>query len=70
MENVNPELPLTVTLTAAQWNSVLALVAEGPWRLSDPLIKSITRQVFEGAGAAQRQAPALNGAEEPASVSH
>lgn len=70
MENVNPELPLSVTLTAAQWNSVLALIAEGPWRIADPLIKSITRQIFEGASAAQRQAPVLNGAEESPSVSH
>jgi hypothetical protein len=45
MELVDPNLPLSVTLGAQQWNQVIALVAHGPWNTVDPLIKAINQQL-------------------------
>ena len=41
---MTPQQPLTVTLEAQQWNAVMALLADGPYRISAPLIESIQRQ--------------------------
>jgi hypothetical protein len=35
---------LTVTLTAAEWNQVMGLMAEGPWRIVNPLMLKIHQQ--------------------------
>jgi hypothetical protein len=64
MDPVDGALPISVTLSAAEWNQVLDLVANGPWRAVDPLMKAISKQVFEAASLAARPpAAALNGAE-------
>jgi hypothetical protein len=49
---MHPNEPVTITLEAQQWNSVLALLQEGPFRVAAPLIDSIMRQ-----GASQGQPP-------------
>jgi hypothetical protein len=41
---MSPQQPLTVILEAAQWNAVMALLAEGPYRISAPLIQAIQQQ--------------------------
>jgi hypothetical protein len=41
---MTPSQPLTVTLEAQQWNAVMALLAEGPYRISAPLIQAIQQQ--------------------------
>lgn len=58
---MNPQQPLTVILEAAQWNAVMALLAEGPYRISAPLIQAIQQQCM----AASTQAP-TNGVSEEA----
>jgi hypothetical protein len=49
---MDPNEPVTITLEAQQWNNVLALLQEGPFRVAAPLIDSIMRQ-----GASQGQQP-------------
>jgi hypothetical protein len=63
MDPVDGALPISVTLSAADWNQVLDLVANGPWRAVDPLMKAISKQVFEAASIAARPAVVRNGAE-------
>jgi len=41
---MTPQQPLTVTLEAQQWNAVMALLSEGPYRIAAPLIEAIQRQ--------------------------
>ena len=60
MDPIDGALEISVKLTAAQWNTVLDLVANGPWRVAEPLMKAITSQVFAAANAAQTKPP--NGA--------
>ena len=38
------DAPVSVTLTATQWNTVLKLLAEGKFRTVAPLIGTIQRQ--------------------------
>lgn len=66
MDPIDGALQVAVTLTAEQWNQVLDLVANGSWRVANPLMKTITDQVFAAASAAQ---PKPNGAEGIAHVS-
>jgi hypothetical protein len=37
-------MPLTVTLEAQQWQSVIAALSEAPYRVAAPLIDAITQQ--------------------------
>lgn len=39
-----PDAPLPVTLKAKDWNTILTLLAEGPFRIVGPLIGEIQRQ--------------------------
>lgn len=43
---MNPTDTLSVTLEAQQWNQVLALVAEGPYRVSAPIIQAMHAQLL------------------------
>jgi hypothetical protein len=36
---------VTVTLDPAQWNTVITALGEAPWRLADPIIREVARQV-------------------------
>lgn len=55
---------LTVSLRAEQWNQVLALLADGPYRVVNPLLQEMQRQLLsheqKGEGAVlpwPREAP-------------
>ena len=43
---MDPNMPIAVTLTAQQWNTTLALLAEvnAPWKLVNPLLSAIQAQ--------------------------
>ncbi|HSR78774.1 MAG TPA: hypothetical protein VLN57_19520 [Xanthobacteraceae bacterium] len=43
---------IAVTLTAVQWNQVLAVLAKGPWDVVNPLIGAISAQALAHDGAA------------------
>jgi hypothetical protein len=53
---MSPEDRVPVTLTAAQWNAVLAMLAEQPYRAAFPLIQAIQQQCarFDGDGGRQQ----------------
>jgi hypothetical protein len=57
---MHPSEPVTIVLEAQQWNSVLALLQEGPFRVAAPLIDSIMRQ-----GASQGQQQGQQGSNAP-----
>lgn len=40
----SPTLPLTVTLTVQQWQALLTLLGEAPYKVSGPLIADIENQ--------------------------
>jgi hypothetical protein len=62
-----PQQPLTVTLEAQQWNAVMALLAEGPYRISAPLIQAIQQQCMAAERPPDDLARRGNGADpEPA----
>jgi hypothetical protein len=42
---LNPTDRLTVELEAQQWNQVLGLIAEGPYRVSAPLMQALQAQL-------------------------
>ena len=53
-----PEQQLHVTLRADQWNQVLALLAEGPFRVVNPLIQEMQKQLMgQHDGAQERVVP-------------
>ena len=64
MQPIKADLPISVTLVAEQWNQVIALCAEGPWRIANPIINELGRQL-NAAAEASVAAPAVNGAEAP-----
>jgi hypothetical protein len=43
---INATDKLMVTLEAQQWNQVLALLMEGPYRVSHPIIQAIHGQLL------------------------
>jgi hypothetical protein len=59
---MNPDTNIAVSLTASEWNVVLQLLAEGPYRVAAPLISAIQKQAMESQNAAP-PAPAPNGAQ-------
>ena len=62
---LQPNDELTVRLTAAEWNQVLSVLSDGPFRIVAPLIQKIRDQ-----GMAQDVQSPPNGAEDAANVSH
>jgi len=66
MTPIDPITPLAVTLQAQQWNAVLAILSDQPYRVAAPLIDAITGQANAGVAALPPppSAPVLaNGAE-------
>lgn len=49
---LQPTDQITVTLTATEWNQVLAQLAEGPFRIVAPLLGKIQQQATAQGGAA------------------
>lgn len=46
---------VTITLPLGAWNTVLGLIAKGPWEMADPLMQIIRTQIT----SAQHQPPRL-----------
>lgn len=61
MNPIEPTTPLAVTLEAQQWNQVVSVLGDGPWRIVNPLINKIAEQVQTAAG--QMPQPQPNGAD-------
>lgn len=61
---INPETPLAVTLTAAEWNQALAILSEAPYRTVATLIGKISGQASTAAAVAASPVP--NGRDEHA----
>jgi len=59
---IDPDQEVACSLTAAEWNVVLAALQELPFRVSAPLISKLRQQIAIAAPAAFEQ-PQLNGAE-------
>ena len=63
--------PVTITLQAQQWNTILEVLHNAPYRIAAPLIQSISEQAREPpAGHAQQgngivNRAAWNGSEQP-----
>ena len=60
--------PVTITLQAQQWNTILEVLHTAPYRVAAPLIQSISEQaraptVQQGNGIVNRAA--WNGSEQP-----
>jgi hypothetical protein len=45
-----PNESIAVTMTAAEWNQVLAALAEGPFKIVMPLIQKINEQAMKQDG--------------------
>jgi hypothetical protein len=43
-QTIEATTPIPVTLQAVQWNQVIALLTEGPYRVAAPLIQEIAKQ--------------------------
>jgi hypothetical protein len=52
-----PEQKLSVTLRAEQWNQVLALLADGPYRVVNPLIVDVQMQLMSQEPERERVVP-------------
>jgi hypothetical protein len=50
---ISANLPLTVTLEAQHWNTIVTALAKAPYELVAPLIQSITEQLQQGVETAQ-----------------
>jgi hypothetical protein len=46
---IDSEVPLGVTLTAAEWTAVINILADAPYRVVAPLIKKIAEQAQHAA---------------------
>jgi hypothetical protein len=51
---VDLNTPMTINLPLGAWNTVLGLIAKGPWEISDPLMQVMRAQLQQG----QQQRPA------------
>ena len=65
---MEPTDPVTITLQAQQWNTILEVLHNAPYRVAAPLIQSISEQarapnVQQGNGIVNRAA--WNGSEQP-----
>jgi len=57
---IDPTTPISITLQAQQWNTVLAVLSDQPYRVSAPLIDAITTQANAATAAATMPAGAPN----------
>lgn len=59
-EPIQPTAAITITLQAQEWNQVLSVLSDAPFRIAAPLINQITQQAQQVAPQGQQQFP-LNG---------
>jgi hypothetical protein len=64
MTPMQSDLPVTITLAAQDWNTVLGALGEAPYRLAAPVVQRIVEQVQ------QQQAPPLASAAQPNGADH
>jgi hypothetical protein len=57
-----------VTMTAGEWNQVLAILGEGPFRVVAPLIARIRDQVMAGANGGAGPPQSAGAPHDPAGV--
>jgi hypothetical protein len=68
--SIRPDQQISVTLTASEWNVVLAQLGEGPYRVVAPLIAQIHKQGMSyGAEPIDDSARLINGGD-PSHVPH
>lgn len=56
MEPVSPNLSISITLEAQEWNTVLEVLAGGPYRLVSQIIQKLATQAQGAASAAETTA--------------
>ena len=59
---IDQNTQIAVTLRAQEWNTLMALIAEGPYKIAAPLIAAIQQQCMEH-DAPMRVSGGTNGAE-------
>lgn len=62
---VDPETPISATLQAQEWNTLIGILIEAhaPWRVTNPLINKLMQQAQAGARAAMPKPAVANGAD-------
>ena len=65
MEPMAPDTPVSVTLQAAEWNALLSVLVEAPYKQVAGLIAQITEQAQRQAGGMQSGLPLMNGGDRP-----
>jgi len=60
-QSIEATAQIAITLQAQEWNQVLSILAEAPYKLVAPLVEQITRQATEQAGQQAASRPAANG---------
>jgi len=45
--------PVPITLPLGAWNTILGLIMEGPWKVSDPIVQVIRQQIAQVAQSRQ-----------------
>jgi len=46
---------VSVTLTLTNWNQVLNMISEAPWKIADPLMQEVRKQIGQGLQGQQPQ---------------
>ena len=68
-QSIPSTMPIEITLSAAEWNVVLGMLAEAPYRVAAPLINQIQEQARAvaagGANGASEAVHVGNGATAP-----
>lgn len=60
---IEPETQIPVTLSAQQWNLVLAQLADGPYRLVAPILNAIQQQCMAYESTPEGQVVPFNAAQ-------
>jgi|tagenome__1003787_1003787.scaffolds.fasta_scaffold20266473_2 hypothetical protein len=61
---ISPETPIGITLQAQEWNVVLGILSDAPFKMVAPIIQKLGEQAQQGAqAAAHGAAPRPNGAD-------
>jgi hypothetical protein len=54
---VDLQQPVTINLPLGAWNTVLSLIAKGPWDIADPLIQAMRAQISQSQRQQARSRP-------------
>ena len=53
--------PVPITLPLGAWNTILGLIMEGPWKVSDPIVQVIRQQIAQVAQSRPQRPPSKAG---------